>query len=350
MSNTLSFRHYSLPAEVSLSAVLPASSSRCGIYVLHFDDGLRYVGQSVSILSRFAAHRRHWGKAIVGLDFAPATAARLDALERRTIQRLERDGVALINSALVGLPMGESKLDLVVDRVEQERWLDGAAEEYDFADRLALARSRPRTGEKFARFSAHPEYDYLRIGLCVYLKLVVPWPHETERRFWSVTALPSTNRSAGHHRLSAVSINNVETLVIYEDLDSDGWQVGGFLNVSPGLVHSRAVAPNRYRTTGEVDAVVFSGWEDLVEMLDQPDVVAADGARSDAQGSRDDGEVSRRQPGRRRLRCPRFRRGAGLTDASRVGWRKPSAPVEACPDSLPGGTLRADERSPGRQS
>lgn len=276
MSNTLSFRHYSLPAEVSLSAVLPASSSRCGIYVLHFDDGHCYVGQARDVLVRFAAHRRRWRQAIVGVDFAPAAPARLDDLERRTIQRLERDGIALYNSALVGLPMGESPLDLVVDRVEQERWLDGAAEaDYDLDERLRLAASRPRSGDKFLRLAGREDYPGIRTALCLYLMGVVPWPHETERRFWSITSLPGTKRSRDHYRLSAISVNNVETLVIQEWLDADGWFLGGFVNVAPGLVHGRPMRRHSYRTVGEVDAIVFGGWEDLLELLVEPDVVAA---------------------------------------------------------------------------
>lgn len=50
----LSFARYELPAGVSLSAVLPALPDRCGMNVLHFDDGHRYVGQARDVLVRFS--------------------------------------------------------------------------------------------------------------------------------------------------------------------------------------------------------------------------------------------------------------------------------------------------------
>lgn len=281
----LTFAQYRVPTEVSLSAVLPASSSRCGIYVLHFDDGHFYVGQALDVLTRFAAHRRRWGQRVVAVDFAAASPAHLDSLERRTIQRLERDGFGLYNSALVGLPMGESPLDLVVDRVEQERWLDAsAAAAYDLAERLELARTRTRSGPKFRKLASRGDYQGIRFALFLYLLEVVPWPHETERRFWSMTSLPSTKRTREHHRLSAISINNVETLVVNEVLDEEGWFLGGFLNVAPGVAspHGWPMRRHTYRTVGEVDTIAFGGWEGLLDLLEKPDVI--DAARQTALG------------------------------------------------------------------
>lgn len=281
----LHFRHYPLAAAVSLSAVLSAESPRCGIYVLHFDDGQRYVGQARDVLTRFADHRRHWGDRIVGIDFAPAGPDQLDDLERRTIQSHERQEIGLYNSALVGMPMGEGPLDLVVDRVEQERWLDGAAEaEYDLSERLSLAASRPRSGAKFWELASREDYQSIRAALFVYLTEVVPWPHEAERRFWSVTSMPSTGRSRDQHRLIAISVNNVETLVIGEVLDEEGWRVRGFINVAPGLADlgDWPFVRASYRTVGEVDRIHFAGLDGLMDLLEKPDVL--DAARRTALG------------------------------------------------------------------
>lgn len=277
----LAFRHYEVPAGVSLSAILPEASPRCGIYVLQFADGYRYVGQARNVLTRFASHRRHWAGRVIGLDFAPSDPSELDDLERRTIQRLEQAGAGLYNSALVGLPMGESPLDLVVDRVEQDRWLDGVSDgEYDLGERIAAAAARRQGGGKFETLRARADYPELRFALLMYLLSVVPWPHETERRFWSITSLPSTNRSRTQRRLSAISVNNVETLVVAETLEADEWVMGGFVNVSPGMLarHSQMQIPlkrSHYRTVGDVDAIYFVGAEGLLDLLQRPDVVEA---------------------------------------------------------------------------
>ena len=280
----LRFRRYSVPGNVSLSAVLPRERPRCGIYILRFRDGRCYVGQSVDVLARFSTHRRRWGEQIVGVDFSPAPAGRLDDLERRTIQRLELEGERLVNSALVGLPMGEGPLDLVVERVEQEGWLSGCVEEaYDLEARIVEAE-RARCGEKFHELAARDDYQDLRLLLLLYLVRVVPWPHETERRFWSASSLPATKQSATHRRLCTVSVNNVETLVIAEVLHEGEWLIAGLLNVAPGTAtgHQGNVLRRTYRTIGAVDSVHFDGLDDLGGLLNDPDVVA--GARRTALG------------------------------------------------------------------
>lgn len=281
----LRFRHYPIPEGTSLSAVLPVDSPRCGIYVLHFDDGYFYVGQARDVMVRFSTHRRSWRARIVGLDFAPAAPDELDDLERRTIQHFERQGKGLVNSALVGLPMGPSPLDVIVDRVEQERWLDGTAElNYELDDRLALAGQRTRSGDKFRQLAARADYEGIRIALLMYLLDVVPWPHVTEGRFWSITSLPSTNRSRHQQRLTTLSVNNVETLVLSEVLDQGGRFLGGFINVASGVGkrHGAPVKRNHYRTVGDLDTIYFDGWQGLVHLLQQPDVVTS--ARQTALG------------------------------------------------------------------
>jgi hypothetical protein len=42
----------------SIAHLLPKSKRRCGIYVLSFRNGDRYVGQALDVVVRFAAHRR----------------------------------------------------------------------------------------------------------------------------------------------------------------------------------------------------------------------------------------------------------------------------------------------------
>lgn len=275
----LRFARYELPAGVSLSAVLPELTDRCGIYVLHFDDGHLYVGQARDVLVRFSDHRRRWGDRIVAFEFGAASAADLNDLERRTIRQLERPGVRAVQQPPGGLPMGESPLDLVVDRVEQERWLDAGAEAaYDLEERLVLAASRPRVGKGFEVLAVRDDYAGIRAALFLYLLEVVPWPHETERRrFWSITSMPSTNRSRRHRRLSTVSLNNVETLVLAQSLIDGEWVMCGFVNVAPELADPQGWPMERrtYRTVGEVDTITFVGPGGLLDLLEMPSVVEA---------------------------------------------------------------------------
>lgn len=174
--------------------------------------------------------------------------------------------------------MGESPFDLVVDRVEQERWLDAGAEAaHDLEERLVVAACRPRVGKGFEELAVRDDYAGIRAALLLYLLDVVPWSHETERRFWSITSMPSTNRSRTHRRLSTVSVNNVETLVLAQSLIDGEWVMGGFVNVAPGLADPQGWPMERhtYRACGEVDTITFVGPGGLLDLLEMPDVVEA---------------------------------------------------------------------------
>ena len=177
--------------------------------------------------------------------------------------------------------MGENPLDLRVDRVAQERRLDGDLDiDYDFTERVSTAAGRSTSNSKLNLLRGRADYGELRFALLLYLVTAVPWPHDTERRFWSVTSMPSTARSRTQRRLVTLSINNVETLVLAERLDGDEWLPGGFLNVSPGLVgrSTKKAWPagrRNYRTVGDVDAIFFAGFDGLVALLQRPHAVTA---------------------------------------------------------------------------
>ncbi|WP_404372262.1 hypothetical protein [Kytococcus sedentarius] len=107
---------------------------------------------------------------------------------------------------------------------------------------------------------------------------MIPHPHHTEGRTWTVTALPSTNRRPDHRRLAAVSINNVEVLVLMEDLVDGVWEPRFFLNTalepaSPGDL-AALTRLQSYRSTGELrswhlDRLI------VPELLDEPKALKA---------------------------------------------------------------------------
>lgn len=242
----------------AVSSVFPAGASRCGIYVLHFADGYEYVGQARNVLTRFRTHARTWAHPILALDFAPVPAEELDVTERRVIQAKEQEGVRLRNSALVGLPRGEAAVDVVVARAAQEEWLSGVDVRADVSARCMEAAGRDRSARNFRTLAERPYYDLLLDVLAAYVRQVIPAPDHTEQRFWCVTAMPSTGRTAAWQRVAAITVNNVETLVVGESSEDDGTvYFDGFLNVAPGLrlPSSLKVETAEYRTVGEVQRI-----------------------------------------------------------------------------------------------
>lgn len=280
---SLEFTRWELKPEVSLAALLPPQTSRCGIYVLEFANGDEYVGQTVSLLSRVATHRRHWDEPICAVRFVQVPPSDLNRVEQDVIARLLDQGICLRNVNLVTLPIRSDALDLSVDRAVQEGWLNGEVAAVVLGDRAAMAEQRRRIRPQYEALAARGDFDDLVLALATYVRNSIPWPHSTEGRFWSVTSLPGSGRRKDWHRLSALSINNVEVLVLGEARhESGGWRFAGRLNVAgdariPKQLRSR-VRPGAYKSVGPTWTVELSSPAEVSGLFDD-EVIAASARR-----------------------------------------------------------------------
>jgi hypothetical protein len=186
-------------------------------------------------------------------------------LERSTIHAKEREGICLRNIDLVGLPQISPALDLVVDHALTDEWLLGTDAGLVLGPREQFPPTT-RMRQQHAQLRERGDYEVIVDGIATYLERVVPWPHRTECRFWSLTAMPSTNRSQNHRRLFALSINNVEVLVAFEERARPGgaWRQIWFMNVSSGVrlplrVKLFARQRNFYVTAGTVRQIYADG-------------------------------------------------------------------------------------------
>ncbi|EFV11809.1 GIY-YIG nuclease family protein [Segniliparus rugosus] len=297
----LEFIRHEIPGETaaerdatSITALVAAPEEKqlSGIYVLEFENGEEYAGQTINLFNRFTTHRGTWPGEIVAfrfLELAP-DAKLLDQTERDVIASLEAAGKKLRNRALIGLPLRSEALDLVVDYAVQQEWLAGHTEPLNIGARGAQAVQRMKTWEKYQALCARDDFPRIALALAFYVRKCIPWPHQTEGRFWAVTSMPSTNRKAGlHQRLAAISINNVEVLVFFEDRErpDDPLRTGGFINLANGTAIPRRLrplsGPGKYRTSGPVQRLYFDGDPDAIcEFLLYPAI--ADGARKLAMG------------------------------------------------------------------
>ena len=103
--------------DVAPSVYFGLDRKLCGIYILEFEGGDRYVGQTVDLTSRLASHRRRW-KDIIAVSYLECGRDELDAIERRLITQTERSA-PVRNKAFTKLPSGDAEIDLVVDRQQQ---------------------------------------------------------------------------------------------------------------------------------------------------------------------------------------------------------------------------------------
>lgn len=225
----LAFTTYRVDRLKSLRAFFPDGTERRGIYVLQFNDGEAYVGQATDVCSRFLAHRRTYPD-LVGVHFAPVPAttdaAGLNLLEQQQI-RTEAARTTLRNVRhYQGRLHGPSALDPVVPTDHQLLFLQNGEVDEDVAHREVTEEQRAAGQKAFVRLSKDPSVEEVITLGALYLVLTLPCPRATERRFWAVSAAPTTN---GGDRLLCFSINTPETFVIFKSGEDD---IQAFLNVS----------------------------------------------------------------------------------------------------------------------
>jgi predicted GIY-YIG superfamily endonuclease len=205
----LSFIRYDMTEGGSAAALFADSTEVAGIYVLEFEDEMRYVGQTREIVARFATHRRHH-RDIVALRFAPCAVADLDEHERQEIRRQEaRHGLRNLN--LTGRPAGEGDLEVIVEDGES------VLLPWDRERRLRLAQEGENTQHRrFWDLAGRPDYDAMADALAMYIDECIPDPFGTQRVLWTMVALPSTSRRSHRRRLFTLSCGGRETLYAHE--------------------------------------------------------------------------------------------------------------------------------------
>jgi hypothetical protein len=254
----------------SLSTRLPGGEPVSGIYMLHFRNGERYVGQATNVVRRYAQHCRTYDD-IAEVSFRAVSEPDLDEAEKATIAAVERRH-QLRNKLLTGRPGGPTVLDLVVPPAQRLAWAQGKGTEPADTPRHVDLGATPPRGYQVLR--ARPDYPQLLDAVRAFLRVTICWPRTTEQRFWTITALPNTVPGKGWHRLVTLTANNLEILVLGEH-QTEG--VGGFINIAhleprPWTRHRLdRIAPQRERRRspvgGDIDTIDFDGYSHLHRLV-----------------------------------------------------------------------------------
>ncbi|MFG6303145.1 GIY-YIG nuclease family protein [Corynebacterium hesseae] len=159
MASPLDFKRLELDSNTPIGPIFPANE-RCGIYVIEFDDGTKYVGQSIDVVKRFrdhthgSNHHESWGD-VVALSFAPAPPLELDILEKQMIQYQLDAGVLLRNRSGVLASEGPSPLDLVITVTDQNIGSLGIGNHHSLIAQLLSVALKHRGQQSWKR--THPQ-------------------------------------------------------------------------------------------------------------------------------------------------------------------------------------------------
>lgn len=195
------FRRWKLADPSTVAAIF--DGCRRGIYVLHFENGERYVGQATDVITRYSTHRhgsRHhaaWTD-IVAIEFLEVPEGDLNGPERETIQH-HGSQCRLRNKTFNFGHSEPSVLDPVVPVEVQQHWATGQPE-YDAAPFAAASRRAPGPTPKL--LTKQRAQELLPDGRTVWEAVIdelaqivlhlIPNAVDTEARFWSISDYPET--------------------------------------------------------------------------------------------------------------------------------------------------------------
>jgi hypothetical protein len=118
-------------------------------------------------------------------------------------------GLPLINKTFVTNISGDTDVDLIISPQEQQKWLngepliqDGTFDLYSQIDEKFKHKYR----QNFRKLQKSAHYEQVKSIVQLYISQCVPAPKKTELSFWSITCLPSFNRST-YPRFFTLNIN-----------------------------------------------------------------------------------------------------------------------------------------------
>ena len=195
----------------AIANVLP-KSKRCGIYVLHFKDGMHYIGQSIDVTRRYVEHRRNYND-IVQLSFKQVKLLALDYEERRVRNLFQDNGHVL--RGVVGIhPLpGDADFDLIMPLEDQKQWITNPYMIDYSGSRVCNPALRKTFEGKFVRLIKKRFFDDMLEVLRKYMRVGIPRIRASEETFWSCSCLPET------YTYTRININWQEVFAIHEGED-----------------------------------------------------------------------------------------------------------------------------------
>lgn len=199
--------------------VLLGEEPVCGIYILEFTTGERYVGRALNIASRITQHL-HGGKhhpAWQDLSRVGCTAVAPDILsvtEKMVIADQLARGYALRNVVHNMNPSGVRPLDLIISHDDQQHWATGGELYVGDIGTIPEVSVEGPSKLKRLRLAQKPSYfgntlyDAVLDDLAMAVIHLIPNAMQLEGQYWSISDAPSTVGG----RFGTLNVGNLEIM------------------------------------------------------------------------------------------------------------------------------------------
>lgn len=211
------FQRWDLTDASTIAPLFP-EGERCGIYVLEFADGERYVGQAKNVVSRYSQHRHGSGQHepwedVTAIRFLPVPESDLNVVELATIREHSQQ-VKLRNKAHNHGHWQPTPLDEFIEPSQQRHWATGQPEYSieDFKGASRLKGEAPRLLTSRRGQEVQPDgrsvWETVVDELAQAVALAIPNALETEGRYWMISDYPSTARG----RFATLNVGTLELM------------------------------------------------------------------------------------------------------------------------------------------
>lgn len=214
----LTFRWWNFLKNLS-PHVLLGETKLCGIYILEFETGERYVGQARNIASRItqhmhgAGHHSAW-QDIKRIGCCEISPDKLSVTEKAVIADQLRRGYSLRNVIHNMKPSGMRPFDLIISHEDQRHW--AAGDESYLVDIGTLSGLEDVAPSKLERLPAarRPSYfgnslfDAVLDDLAMAVIHLIPNALQLEGDYWSISDVPNTVGG----RFATLNVGNLEIM------------------------------------------------------------------------------------------------------------------------------------------
>jgi len=188
-----------------------------GIYVLHFSDNTKYVGQSKNIANRFNQHSNNFDD-IDAISIKKVKLKELNKEEKFVIWLLESNKILLRNITYASETTNSGVLIQQITEKEQEKWLRQVNYNSYEGIRLEDEKQKLKYEKKYLCLSRSKYFEDTIRFLKSYIDIGIPFPIKTEKKYWIVSCLPSGATGV----LVRLSINWQEVLTIFKEEETIG--------------------------------------------------------------------------------------------------------------------------------
>lgn len=192
----LGFREFRLPERqfkfCALTGKVLPEAAAVGLYYWVAQDGEVYAGKTIQGRRRLLQHlKRHGDLACVAMR--PANLAKLDQLESNLIAAAQsRFPTSTRNIKLALNTSSDVPFDTVISEQERTRFLTSCSAPDTVAWR-ALPLLEQKNDRRAAPIVSGADAHELLLALSIFIDRCLPKPAATEARFWSVSALYSSD-------------------------------------------------------------------------------------------------------------------------------------------------------------